>query len=243
MPPEAVKKDMSGFYTPLAIIVAGALIAGGLYLGLSNGGLTTGGGAQQITVDIKDVNIEGDPYIGSANAPVVMAFWADFQCPYCKAVEVGHGQIPIEPALPELVARYVDTGKLRIVFKDYAFLGEDSITAGEYGRAIWALYPDQYFAWRTAMYEAQDDEGDTGFGDAASIDELIKTKFTKIDLAKVKADIEVNKDKYDAAMSADQQEGASFGIQGTPAFIVGKTLIPGASPLSTFTDAIEPLLK
>ena len=244
MPPEETKRNMSSLYTPFAIVLAGVLIAGGLYFGLSGGSASTGaGGVVAAAVNIKDVKIDGEPFIGKTDAPVVMAFWADFQCPYCKAVEVGHPQIPIEPALPELIKNYVNKGLLKIVFKDYPFLGEDSITAAEYGRAIWDLYPDQYFAWRTAMYEAQDDEGDQGFGDAASIDQLIKNELPKVDVEKVRSAVTSNKAKYDAALTADRDEGTSFGVQGTPGVIIGETLIPGAAPLSDFVSAIDPQLK
>lgn len=245
MPPAAAsKKDMSSLYLPIAIIVAGILIAFGLYFGLSHQPGATGGTTPPVSVNIKDVNTANEPYIGKTDAPITMAFWSDFQCPYCKAFEVGGiPQITIPAALPELITKYVDTGKLKIVFKDYPFLGNDSVTAAEYGRSIWALYPDQYFAWRTAMYKAQDQEGDQGFGNATSIDQLIKSQFPKIDDAKVIADITANKATYDAAMTADRNEGDTFGITGTPGFIVGTTLIPGAAPLSDFTSVIDPLLK
>ena len=48
---------------------------------------------------------------------------------------------------------------------------------------------------------------------------------------------------YDAAMQADQQEGAKFGIQGTPGFIIGTQSIDGAVPLAQFTEAIDTQLK
>jgi len=247
MPPEVgtKKRDMSAMYMPGAVIIAGLLIAIGLYSGLAHQGAPAASGAQApaAAVDIKDVKTAGEPYIGQANAPVVMAFWSDYQCPYCKAFEVGGvPQITIPPALPDLIKEYVDTGKLKIVFKDYPFLGNDSITAAEYARAIWALYPDQYFAWRTAMYNAQDEEGDQGFGNAATIDTLITSQFPKMSDSAIKADITKNKATYDAAMQADEQEGASFGISGTPGFITGTQLIGGDAPLSTFTAAIDPQL-
>ena len=113
-----VKKDMSALYLPISILIAGVLIAGGLYLGLSaNSGSSA---AVAPKVNIKDVNVEGSPFIGKADAPVVLAYWSDYQCPFCKAVEIGGiPQIPIDPALPVLIKDYVDTGKLKIVFKDY----------------------------------------------------------------------------------------------------------------------------
>ena len=243
-----LRRDLSALYMPGAIVIAGILIAGGLFLGLShNGGAATPAGtpaAAAPAVNIANVKTDGEPYIGNANAPVVMAFWSDYQCPYCKAFEVGGVTgITTPAALPDLITQYVDTGKLKIVFKDFPFLGNDSIAAGEYAHAIWKLYPSQYFAWRTAMYKAQDQEGDQGFGNAATIDQLINSSFPSISDAAVKADIAKNKTAYDAAMTADTQEGESMGIQGTPGFIIGKTLISGAEPLASFTSVIDAQLK
>ncbi|MEK7093310.1 MAG: thioredoxin domain-containing protein, partial [Patescibacteria group bacterium] len=145
--------------------------------------------------------------------------------------------INVAPSIPTLVKEYVDTGKLKIVFKDYAFLSEDSTTAALYGRAVWALYPSKYFEWRTAMYKAQDEEHG-GFGDEKSIVALTGT-ISGMNATKVKADVAANTAAYQAKIDADRAEGTSFGIQGTPGFITGKTLIPGAVDLKTFTDAID----
>lgn len=238
-PPQKQKKDYSALYLPLAIILAGALVAVGLFFGLSKNTASTGGQPTKQAVNVKDVNLANSPYIGQTNAPVTMAYWSDFQCPFCKAVDVGGvPQIPLEPSFPTIINEYVKTGKLKIVFKDFVFLGQDSITAAEYGRAVWALYPEKYYEWREAMFVAQDEEGDQGFGDAASIDALIK-KIPGLDLAKIKADVAANKAKYDAAIQADTQEGSKFGIQGTPGFIIGKQSIDGAVPLSEFKKVID----
>ncbi len=234
--------DRSALFIPASIVIAGILVGGGLYLGLSKGGGSIApGGQPTVSVDIKDVNIDGDPYIGKKDAKVVLAYWSDYQCPYCKAVEMGGiPQIPIEPALPILIRDYVDTGKLKIVFKDYAFLSEDSTTAALYGRSVWALYPDKYWEWREGMYKSQDEEHG-GFGDEASIVALIKG-ISGMDAAKVKADVAANKAAYQAEIDADRAEGTAFGISGTPGFITGKTLIPGAAELSSFKSAIDPQL-
>jgi len=66
-----VKRDWSNLYTPIAIVIAGIFVAGGLMIGLSHGGTgTTAGtapaGAQAAapSVNIKDVKTDGEPYIG-----------------------------------------------------------------------------------------------------------------------------------------------------------------------------------
>jgi protein-disulfide isomerase len=242
-------KNNSALLIPGSILLGAVIIGISLIIGLSHAGSATsaqvgGGTTPQQAVNVKDVKIAGEPYIGNANAPVTLAFWSDYQCPYCKAFEVGGiPQITIPAAMPDLVSTYVDTGKVKIVFKDFPFLGNDSITGAEYGRSIWHLYPTQYFAWRTAMYNAQDEEGDKGFGNAATIDQLIISKFPKMNDATIKADITANKAAYDAAMQADMQEGESFGITGTPGFITGQILLPGDEPFSTIAAAIDPQLK
>jgi protein-disulfide isomerase len=235
--------DTQKLTTPMAIVIAGALIAGAVYfasIGRVPGGNTLAPVSQ---VDIKNVKItESDPFIGNVDAPVVMVYWSDYQCPFCKAVEVGGvPQIPVAPAIPGLVRDYVDTGKLKIVFKDYAFLGEDSTTAAFYERAIWELYPDKFFAWREAMMVAQDEENG-GFGDEASILELIKT-MPDIDGDRIRALVAEKKSDYEKSIDEDRQEGVSFGIQGTPGFITGTKLIAGAADPSVFKSAIDEQLK
>ncbi len=235
----AASKDYSALYVPGAIVIAGIII--GLSVIIAFKGTTSqGAGAEQpaAKVDIKDVKIDDtDPYIGDKNAPVTLVAWEDYQCPFCKAVEVGHDQIQVAPAMPDLVKDYVKTGKLRIVFKDYPFLGDDSKIAALYEHAIWKLYPDKFYDWREAMFNAQDEEGDQGFGDEASILKLVKT--LGMDSAKLKADVTANVTQYQALVDADREEGTSFGITGTPGFITGKTLIPGAVGLDTFKKAID----
>jgi protein-disulfide isomerase len=233
---EHTQKDFSNLYTPIAIVLAGVIIGAFAMVGISKMGGASGG-EQAAKVDIADVNIENDPYIGEKDAPVVLAYWSDYQCPYCKAVEMGHPQIPTDPALPVLIKEYVDTGKLKIVFKDYAFLSEDSTTAAIWGRAVWDLYPTKYFTWREAMYTAQDEEHG-GFGDEASIFALTKT-ITGIDANAVKTRVGTNTEAYLALIEADKAEGTSFGIQGTPGFITGTTLIPGAVSPEEFKAVIE----
>src|SRR3989344_5273604 len=106
--PTNTGSSMQALSIPLAIVVAGALIAGALYF--SGNKLPSTG--QPVAVDINDVTIgEGDPYIGEENAPVTMAYWSDFQCPFCKTVEVGGVEgINIAPSFPTLIRDYVNTG-------------------------------------------------------------------------------------------------------------------------------------
>ena len=225
------------YLLPIAVIVGGLFIAGAVMWSGSNPAGTGSTGSPQAgqapKVDIKNVKTDGAPFIGRANAPVTIAVWSDFQCPFCKRWET--------ETLPLIMQNYVTAGKVKIVFLDFAFLGPDSTTAAEYSRAIWKLYPDKYAEWRAAMYVAQDEEH-SGFGTAASIDKL-NTTIAGIDAARVAADVKANASAYRALMDADRAEAAKDGIGATPSFVIGTEVIQGAYPYANFQSAIDELLK
>ncbi len=113
----------------------------------------TAGDGKMVTIVKANSNsfaTDGDPFIGSANAPLTIDEWTDYQCPFCKQFEGA--------SLPQILQTYVNTGKVKIVFKDFAFLGPVSSVEAEYARAVYALYPTQYFAWRTAIFSQQPQE-------------------------------------------------------------------------------------
>jgi protein-disulfide isomerase len=236
-------KTNDKYLMPGALLVGLALIAGAVYWNGQHPSTAVQGTNPTGTasaVNIKDVNIKDAPYIGEKNAPVTMAFWSDFQCPYCKAAEVGHEQIPTKPAMPEIVKNYVDTGKVKVVFMDLPLtqIHPNANNMALYGRSVWKLYPEQYFAWREAIFAKQGEK----FGDAASVDALNAT-IAGLDAARIKADVQANTATYQKLIDADVAQARKFGINGTPGTIIGKEFISGAYPYERFQTAIETVLN
>jgi protein-disulfide isomerase len=91
------------------------------------------------------------------------------------------------------------------------------------------------------MYNAQDQEGDQGFGNAASIDKLTAT-ISGIDAAAVAADVKANAAQYQAMLDADKTEASKLGVAATPSFIIGTKLLAGAYPYAQFETAINTAL-
>ncbi len=231
------------YFLPATVIIAGLLIAGSI---VWNGMRPVDSTLQDISgqagspqagtaskVNVKNIKTDGNPFIGKMSAPVTIVVWGDFQCPFCKRFET--------ETLPLIVKEYVEKGSVKVVFLDFAFLGPDSITAGEYNRAIWKLHPEKYAEWRAAMYKAQDAEHG-GFGNAASIDKLNAT-IPGVDAAKVAADVKANASAYQAMMDADKNEAQKVGVDATPSFVIGAQVIKGAYPYPTFQAAIDAALK
>ena len=228
------------FFLPIAVVLAGLFIAGaviwnGSHPNTGTAATTPPATAPTMPVNINNVVITGDPFIGQASAPVTIAFWSDFQCPFCKQFET--------TTLPEIITNYVDTGKIKIVFLDFPFLGPNSMVDAEYARAIWALYPNQYFAWRTALFNQQPQENSLNATDNLAWITKLTASISGIDETKVAAAVTTNQATYDAAINADRTDGQNFGVNATPSFIIGTQLIAGAYPYATFQAAIAPLVK
>jgi protein-disulfide isomerase len=228
------------YMTPIAVLLGAVIIAFALAYG--RGAITpsagTGGQPGAAAVDVSQVPTDGVPYIGDADAPVTMALFYDYQCPFCKQFE--------EQVSPALFEQYVKTGKLKIYFEDFQFLGQDSVAASEFGRAVWALYPDQFYPWFVAMFDAQDAEGDQGFGDQDSIIAMTKAKVPSVDTDKVVAYIKANQAAIDASVNASRSAGSSMGVNGTPSVIVGTKIFYALSPAdfqAQITAEIEAELK
>ncbi|MDP3956269.1 MAG: thioredoxin domain-containing protein [bacterium] len=231
----------TNYGVPVAIIIAGILIAGAVYFSTSKGANTVAVNNQQgqqvaqqqgVAVDGSKVKTDGEPFVGNPNAPVVVAEWFDYQCPFCKRFD--------SDAIAQLMTDYIKTGKVKLVFKDFQFLGADSQTAGLAGRAIWEVAPDKFYDWHKAMFEKQDGEN-IGWGNKTDI--LALTQSLGIDSVKVEQLMSSKAVEYQRAMDADKAEGGSFGINGTPGTIIGKNIISGAQPYSAVKQLVDLALQ
>lgn len=214
---------MEKYMTPIALVLGAIIVALAIMFG-RGGDVPTPPGAPA-AVDIKDVQTENAPFIGSENAPVTIAVWYDFQCRFCKQFET--------TTLKEVEGAYVTSGKVRIVYKDFQFLGPASTETALYSRAVWDLSPSQ---WGTWFKQVMAGEGETTLSkeglDAISIS-------LGLDTARIASLIAENKAEYESALASDKAEGQSFGITGTPGSIIGTSVVGGAQPFS----AVQPLIE
>lgn len=229
--------------TPIAILIAGVMIAGAVLWGTKTNSNAPVATAQQQTqaqaapqqaVDISKVKITGEPYTGKENAPVTIAYWYDYQCPFCKQNE--------ETVMTQIVKDYVDTGKVKIVFKDFQFLSEDSQRLGKVSRAVWDIAPSKFYQWHKAVYDNQGTEN-TGWATDAKILSITTGVLGTSDAQKVVQLAVKNADVYQKEMDTDKAEGGAMGINGTPGTIIGKQLISGAQPYAAFKQAIDAALQ
>ncbi len=167
----------------------------------------------------------GDPMaLGEVDAPVVMISYSEFQCPFC-----GKFARDTEPGLVE---KYVADGTLRIEWKDFPYLGPESVTAAMAGRA--AAAQGKFWKFHDAMYADQlpPNSGRLDEAYVASVAERVG-----LDLGRFRRDMSDAETRR--AVEQDFAEGQAIGVTGTPTFVINGVPIIGAQPADAFEQAIE----
>jgi protein-disulfide isomerase len=156
---------------------------------------------------------------GNPKGDVTLVEFFDYRCPYCKQVE------------PSLDALLKEDGKLRIVYKEFPILGEASTYATHV--ALAAKQQGKYAEFHRAMMATKGEIGDDAVLDVAAA--------LGLDMAKLKADMAAP--EIDKLIDRNYALADALDIQGTPALIIGDTLIPGAADLDTLRKDIAAVRK
>lgn len=187
------------------------------------------GDLEDLTVDpfagvMKKISLKDVPSKGPANAKVTIVEYSDFQCPFCS-----RGYETLEK---QVLKDYGD--KVRFVYKNFPLpmhpWAEPAAIASLCARqqkpeAFWKLY-NYYF-------QNQRDITPQNLKDKS----LEVLKDDGVDPAKF-SDCLDNKKTIDE-VKAQQAEGSSVGVNGTPAFIINGRLISGAQPFENFKAVID----
>lgn len=166
---------------------------------------------------------EPAPVRGAATAPVVLTEWGDFQCPSCGAFA--------RQVEPELQRRYIDTGKLRLEWRDFAWYGAESDWAANAARCA----GDQGKFWEYHDY-LFDHQGGTNSGAFAK--SHLKTFARAVGLETAAFDACVDQDTHLGAVFADEARVRELGLRGTPTlFVNGNQVSPSPQELFAAIEA------
>ena len=187
-----------------------------------------------------EVSIDDDPILGNKNAKVTIVEFSDYQCPFCRKLWT--------ESIQQIKKDYIDTGKASLVYRDFPLsfheMAEPSAQAANCVRE--QGNDEAYYKMHDKIFQEQNklDGGDPNKGPVLST-----VQYTADDLKKWALDIGYNIDgcldsgKYADEITKDTQDGASYGVQGTPAVFVNGKLISGAQPYANFKAAIDAELK
>jgi protein-disulfide isomerase len=154
------------------------------------------------------------PVGGNPKGDVSVVEFFDYRCPYCKQVE---------PALEALLGQ---DKQLRFVYKEFPVLGADSITASR--AALAARKQGKYDALHRALMSTK------GQLDEATV--LKVAQSAGLDGERLKRDMAAP--EIDHALKANLQLAEALDIRGTPGFVIGDEIVPGAIDLETLKGLI-----
>lgn len=199
-----------------------------------------GGANPQDPVGPVDVSVDDDPVLGNKSAPVTMIEFSDYECPFCKR--------HFTEVYPQLKKDYIDTGKLKLVYRDFPLSFHNPMATTE---AIAAnCSRDQggdstYFKYHDAIFNKT-----TSNGNGLAVADL-STLASSLGLDSAKFKECLDSEKYKDEVAQDVSDGGKVSVTGTPTFFIGKssstgvisgTFIYGAQPFANFKAEIEKLL-
>ncbi|KKT59034.1 hypothetical protein A3G55_02495 [Candidatus Giovannonibacteria bacterium RIFCSPLOWO2_12_FULL_44_25] len=216
---------------PSSIILAGVIVAGALLysrLPPSPNGKTLGVESPKTpSVEERGDSLkirEGDFVLGNPAAEVVLIEYGDFQCPFCGRFFSTTGR--------QLKETYIKEGKAAFVWRDFAFLGEESFKAAEAARC--AGEQGKFWEYHDYLFNHQNGENDGAFAD-----KNLKSFAKTLGFNETAFNSCFDSGKYRKAVEDATAEGKTFGVNGTPATFVNGILVPGAQPFSVFQKIIE----
>jgi protein-disulfide isomerase len=159
--------------------------------------------------------------VGNASGDVTLVEFFDYNCGYCKK------------ALSDVQTLMKSDPKLRVVLKDFPVLGPDSVEASRVALAVKnQLQGQKLFDYHVKVLDSRGRVN----GDRA----MAVAKEMGVDMARLQKDLESPEVRN--ALQENMALGDKLSLSGTPAFIVGETVIPGAvglEPLKQLVDNVR----
>lgn len=182
----------------------------------------------QRKVNVEDLHAPGplgDKFLGAPDAPVTIVEYASMSCPHCATFH--------KVGLPDLKAKYIDTGKVRLIFREFP------LNAPAYPPAMVARCApaNRYFDIVDAYFARQQ--------------EWLGGSNIKADILKIAEEFGFTPESFEACASnqalfdglnAVKARGSSFGVNATPTFFINGAKFEGALSIADLSQAIDPLL-
>jgi protein-disulfide isomerase len=175
----------------------------------------------------------GSPILGNPNAPITLIEFGDYQCHFCNVF--------FHTTEDSILKNYVETGKVRMIFKDYNIIGPDSVNASHGAHCakdqglFWEYHDILYSNWTGENNGWASSENLGRFAQEIGLDMNI---WSECMLSGI----------HSQTILASNENARSLELTGTPAFFIigsdGKTTrLFGAQPFETFERVFENELK
>lgn len=166
----------------------------------------------------------GSPILGDPNAPITMVEFGDYQCFFCNKF--------FHETEDVLLKNYVETGKVKVIFKDFTIIGADSIVAAN--AAHCASDQGKFWEYHDTLYNHWTGENNGWASSNNLLQFAVELELDTDEFSKCMID-----SKHTPIIINSNQDAKDLGLTGTPAFfIIGPdnkvTKIGGAQPYDVF---------
>ena len=217
----------------LAIIVIILLITGN---SSDNTAPDDNTGDQGTNVQAAQLVDENDAAIGSADAPLTIVEFSDFQCPFCRK---GYGD-----AVAGIKENYVSDGTVRFVYKHLPLTNSHPMALKSAEASECAKEQGMFWKYHDKLFEEQN-LLDSGSKDG----QVTKTvEYETSDLKVWAEEIGLDTEQFNSCLDSgemqsrveeDAQTAISIGARSTPTFIIGTATVSGAQPFSVIQQVVE----
>ena len=231
-----IKSNKKGFVI-IAIIVGAAGLGIGAYTITTVGTnsdqyMTTPATDAGIAQELDSLMLHSSPVRGSLDAPITIIDLGDYQCSRCRRFATS-----VEPLIVE---NYVNTGKAKLVFKDFTIYGNDSVNGAI--AAHCAADQNKYWELHDHFYENQE-AINSGWLSISNI----KKFASEVGLDMEQFNSCLDERKYYQKVQNNVEKWMSIGVSGIPKFIIidsdGQSeIIEGPQPYSVFKEVLDEML-
>ena len=183
----------------------------------------------------QSVELKADDMVhGKADAPVTIIEYASMTCPHCAAFN--------KDVIPQLTKDYIDTGKVKLVFREFPLDG-----AARMASAVARCFSgDQYFSFIDLLFANQmnwiKDFDNNGMITREDIEEGLAQMARQAGMPRERAVACANDEKNLAAVDANWQEGQTrYNVGSTPTFLINGTPHIGEISFEALKQVIDPL--
>jgi protein-disulfide isomerase len=179
------------------------------------------------------ISLDNDAVKGNKDAPISIIEFSDFQCPFCARF---HSQ-----TLPLIIEQYVDTGKVKFVYRDFPIQGSHPNAMAAAVSSECANEQGKYWEYHDILFQQQ------GMWNNLEVDtaiEIFKEYAVDLDLKSEQFEECLDSGKYISEVNQDLNDGQNYGVTGTPGFFIGNedigfVKVNGAQPFETFKRVID----
>lgn len=208
-----------------ALIVAGTVLYTGKIIISKIDKLSVNNGSNQAVQKFTPPTLGPNaPILGNSNAKVTIIEFADFQCPFCKRF--------FDTIFPQIKTQYIDTGKVKFSYQDFAFLGPESQSAAEAAKC--SQDQNKFWEYHDSLYKNQGQENSGTFSDVN-----LKKFGATLGLDTIKFNQCVDSHIHKPDVDSEVQSGTSAGVQATPTMFINDQKLEGVSSFAEIQAIIE----